>query len=80
MALLNVRSLVNKTFLVNDLICANRLDCIVLTETWLEATGNKDLTKTAPAEFKFLHYMCSLREPGNRISLPELKLSNCLSW
>ena len=40
MALLNVRSLANKTFLVSDLISSHKLACIFLTETWLDATGS----------------------------------------
>lgn len=33
MALLNVRSLLNKSFIINDLILHNKLDCLFLTET-----------------------------------------------
>lgn len=35
MALLNVRSLVNKTFVLNDLFSTSGLDVLFLTETWI---------------------------------------------
>ncbi|XP_039455862.1 asialoglycoprotein receptor 2-like [Oreochromis aureus] len=35
MALLNVRSLVNKTFVLNDFFFTSRLDVLFLTETWI---------------------------------------------
>ncbi len=63
-ALLNVRSLVNKTFLVNNLISTNQLDHIFLTETWLDTTGNKELIETAPTNFNFSHCTRSHRKGG----------------
>ncbi len=54
-ALLNVRSLINKTFIINDFITSHRLNCILLTETWLDATGSKELTEASPPNFSFLH-------------------------
>lgn len=53
MALLNVRSLINKTFIVSDIISSHRLDCILLTETWLDETGKKELLETSPPNFSF---------------------------
>ena len=35
LALLNVRSLANKSFLINDFISTHDLDFLLLTETWL---------------------------------------------
>ena len=51
MALLNVRSLNNKTFIVNDTITSHQLDCILLTETWLNETGSKELIEASPSKF-----------------------------
>ena len=36
LALLNVRSLLKKSFLIDNLICSNNLDILLLTETWLD--------------------------------------------
>lgn len=54
MALLNVRSLTNKSFIVNDLISTHNLDITLLTETWLDRNGTVALIETAPPNFKFL--------------------------
>lgn len=35
MALVNARSLANKTFILNDFFCSHRLDFLCITETWL---------------------------------------------
>ncbi len=35
MALVNSRSVVNKTFILNDLFTSQRLDFLFLTETWI---------------------------------------------
>lgn len=55
MAHLNVRSLSNKTFIVNDIIRSYGLDCIILTETWLDETGTKELIEASPSNFSFSH-------------------------
>ena len=36
LALLNVRSLAGKSFLMNDFIADHKLDVLFLTETWLD--------------------------------------------
>ncbi len=69
MALLNVRSLVSKTFLVNDLIHENKLDSIPLTETWLDATGSKELIETAPPDFTFTH-CTKYNRKGGGVAIP----------
>ena len=54
-AFLNVRSLSNKTFIVNDIIRSYGLDCIILTETWLDETGTKELIDVSPSNFSLSH-------------------------
>ena len=53
MALLNVRSLLNKTFIINDLILDNNIDCMFLTETWLSSDGPATLLEASPPNYKF---------------------------
>ena len=53
MALLNVRSLLNKTFIINDLILDNNIDCMFLTETWLSTDGPATLLEASPPNYKF---------------------------
>ena len=64
MALLNVRSLSNKTFIVNDIIRSYGLDCIILTETWVDETGTKELIEASPSNFSFSHYSRSSKKGG----------------
>jgi hypothetical protein len=47
-ALINSRSIVNKTAVIHDLLVSDDLDCLLITETWL--TGNDILDKTILAE------------------------------
>lgn len=56
MALLNIRSLVGKSFLINDFIIKHNLDFIFLTETWL-SVNNSDtvLIESAPPGFIFIN-------------------------
>ena len=52
--MLNVRSLLNKTFIRNDLILDNKLDGLLLTETWLGTDAPTVLTEASPPDFYFL--------------------------
>ncbi len=53
-AFLNIRSLKNNTFLINDLITTNYLDCLLLNKTWLEDSCSVTvLNETAPPNFNF---------------------------
>ncbi len=47
MALLNVRSLSNKTFILNDFISSFHLDFLFLMETWLKAGEHSQLLGTS---------------------------------
>ena len=51
MAILNVRSLLNKSFVINDLILDNNIDCLFLTETWLGVDTPVILTEASPPNF-----------------------------
>ena len=53
MALWNIRSLTTKTFIVNDLISEGRLDCLFLTETWLNENGPASLIEASPPNYGF---------------------------
>ena len=54
LALLNIRSLTNKSNLNNDFISAHGLDFMPLTETWLNDCSAKTvLIKSAPPNFNF---------------------------
>lgn len=55
LALLNIRSLNNKSLLVNDFINTNCLDFMLLTETWLDDSCSAAvLNEAAPLNFDFL--------------------------
>lgn len=69
MALLNVRSLRNKTFLVNDIITSHKLNCIFLIETWLDSSGNYELLEASPSDFSFAHCSRSHQKGGGVAAL-----------
>ena len=49
LALLNIRSLIKKYFLINDLISTYKLDFLLLTETWLDSIHfNTTLIESSP--------------------------------
>ncbi len=45
MALINARSLANKTFILNDLFASHKLDFVFITETWLKAGDMSSLSE-----------------------------------
>ncbi len=56
LAFLNIRSLKNKSFLINDLITTNNLDFMLLNETWLGDTC-RTVRRVVAAQFKDV-YQC----------------------
>ncbi|KAI2642401.1 hypothetical protein H4Q32_029497 [Labeo rohita] len=48
MALINARSILNKTFLLNDFFVTNNLDFLFITETWLTADDLSTLSELSP--------------------------------
>ncbi|XP_074522673.1 uncharacterized protein LOC141787880 [Halichoeres trimaculatus] len=69
MALLNVRSLLNKSFIIRDLILDNKLDCLFLTETWLGTDAPVILTEASPPNFNFTFSLRSGRKGGGTASI-----------
>ena len=55
LALLNIRSITNKTFSINDLICDKKIDFLFLTETWLGSDGAALLAEATPPNYSFIH-------------------------
>lgn len=54
-ALLNIRSLNNKTFILNDLMCSHHLDMFFITEIWLKQGDNSLFSKLLPADYLFFN-------------------------
>lgn len=53
MALINVRSLANKTFILNDLFLSHEIDFLFVTETWLNAGVMTSLSELSPPGCSF---------------------------
>ncbi|XP_054594520.2 uncharacterized protein [Nothobranchius furzeri] len=54
MALLNTRSVNNKSFLLNDLILSINLDFLFLTEVWQQTSDYSGLIELCPSGYSFL--------------------------
>ena len=63
LGLFNIRSLLSKTSSVRDLIRDEKLDIILLTETWLGTDGSVSLAAACPPNYSFIH---SVRENGGK--------------
>ncbi|KAJ0055115.1 hypothetical protein NL108_009851 [Boleophthalmus pectinirostris] len=63
MGLLNVRSLANKSFIINDMIVDEALDCMFLTETWTGTDGAVTLNETTPPNYSY-SYSSRLNKKG----------------
>ncbi|XP_061587576.1 uncharacterized protein LOC133452342 [Cololabis saira] len=76
MAVLNVRSLLNKSFIINDLILDRKLDCILLTETWLGTDAPVVLTEASPPDFNFLFSTRGDKRGGGTASITKITMSS----
>ena len=54
-ALINARSVANKTFILNDVITSHELDFLFVTETWLSIGDLSPFTDLCPPQWGFLN-------------------------
>ena len=54
MALINTRSVCNKTFILRDFFVSHDLDFLFITETWMKLGNNMALTELCPTDCDFL--------------------------
>ncbi len=59
MALVNARSVVNKTFILNDFFTLQRLNFLFLTETWNNIGDLSPFTELVPPDCDFLSSPCT---------------------
>ena len=66
LALLNARSVRNKTDFITDYIHEHDLDIVALTETWLtnDQKDTANIRKLAPDGYNFVHFPRSDRQGG----------------
>ncbi len=70
LAFLNISSLKNKQFLINDLITTNNLDFMFLNETWLEDSCSATvLNETTPPNFNYISVCRTVRRGGGIAAL-----------
>lgn len=55
MALVNARSLVNKTFILQDFFNLNKLDFLLVTETWMSMGDTSPFSELVPSDCSFLN-------------------------
>lgn len=54
-ALVNARSLGNKTFILNDFIGTNKLDVFCISETWLKVEDSSPISELLPEGYLFIN-------------------------
>lgn len=54
-ALINTRSLVNKTFILNDFFTLHALNALCITETWIKPVDLSPFTELVPQGCSFLN-------------------------
>ena len=74
-ALVNIQSVGNKTCEIRDYINDNKLDVLVLTETWLNNSDSAKIKEMTPDTHMFLHVPRGDRRGGGRGWAFHLKLS-----
>ena len=53
-ALVNARSIINKSFLLNDIIKSKNLDFMFITETWQRTNEHAPIIELCPPDYSFL--------------------------
>ena len=77
LALFNIRSLVNKSLLVNDIIMSHDLDFLLLSETWLtEGSCGTILNEATPSNFSFVS-KCRTGKKGGGVAAIFKDVFNC---
>ena len=54
-ALVNIQSVGNKTYEIRDYVNDNKLDVLMLTETWLHKIDSAKIKEMTPETHTFLH-------------------------
>ncbi len=54
MALVNARSITNKTFVLNDIVKTKELNFLFMTETWQRNLENNPLKEICPKDYTFI--------------------------
>ncbi|XDV17969.1 hypothetical protein PO909_023757 [Leuciscus waleckii] len=78
-ALLNARSVTNKTFVLNDFISTRELDIFFLTETWIKPGDNSAFSELLPPGYSFLNTPRVTSRGGGLATVYNQKNINCRS-
>lgn len=68
MALINTRSLINKTLILSDLFSTQNLDFLFLTETWLCPGDLRPFSELLPSKCLFFYSPCTTGRDGGLVS------------
>lgn len=74
--LINSRSVMNKTFLLNDFFTAQGLDFMFITETWITSGDMSPFSELIPRDCNFYNTPCSSGRGGGLASIFKEKF-NC---